>query len=390
MKKAIILFISAFMLVMSTSCNTPEKVDFQGMDSKTFLESINLPENLSIEIDLDKMKSVDTATTYKANYLFFDKQKLIDAFIKNSITEEKIWAEGPQVIASAENMREFINIYDGGKSFGIAETAKGGSFSFSRVVNDIHLLNKLNTVAHISFDNSLSGLKIKDSYNSNNGYEPYRDLGFLSYEDALADIKRILNMAGIPQFDIDETYSLDLNTMKSHYDLYLKQGFDDNIKKIEWTKDDECYIFSFRQLVDNIPIINKEWHIPDGTKNSIFGNLMPQTHVELVYDHTGITYLNVYNMLNTIDETETNRLISLYEALNTLIQDYSLTILEDDIRIVSADLCYLPIPKDDMFELVPGWVFGSTKESIIHGKVYFDYKYDVVNAVTGKLYQVRW
>ena len=179
--------------------------------------------------------------------------------------------------------------------------------------------------------------------------------------------------------------------MKSHYDLYLKKGLiHDDQKNLNWSIEDECYIFSLRQLVDNIPIVNTEWQMPDGTKNSAIGNPMPRTYVKLVYDSKGIKKIEAYSILSIIDEIESNNLINLFEAINTLIQGYSLTILEDDIKIVSADLCYLPIPKDGMFELIPGWVFCSTKTFDLNGEAHVKYKYDVVNAVTGKLYQARW
>jgi len=93
-----------------------------------FFETVNLPEKLSIDINLDNVKNVETAKTYKAGHTVFDNQnqKLIDAFMKNSITEKKIWAVGPQFIASSGNTQEFLNIYDGGKSFGTETSVKRG------------------------------------------------------------------------------------------------------------------------------------------------------------------------------------------------------------------------------------------------------------------------
>ncbi|WP_235832613.1 hypothetical protein [Acetivibrio mesophilus] len=386
MKKNIMLSISIFILVILASCNTPEKaINFQDMDSKTFLEHVNLSENLSIHIDFDNVKGVDTAKTYKADHIVFDNQKLINAFIKNSITEEKIWAEGPQFIASDGNTKEFLSIYDGGKSFGIVTGLKGG-FNYGRTVNGV--MNKLSTVANIDFYYPSFS---KNDYNSNDDYSSYTDLDFSPYEKALTHIKRILNEAGLPQFDVQESYSLNLKTMKSHYELYLKSAsIEDDLKNLNWTKEDECYIFSLRQLVDNIPIINREWQMPDGTKSSAFGNLMPPTYINLVYDSNGITNISTYSILNISNEIETNSLINVYEALNTLIQDYSLTILENDVSIVSAELCYLSIPQGDIFELIPGWVFCSSQTMEYDSKLYTQYKYDVVNAVTGKLYQSRW
>jgi len=58
---------------------------------QNFFETVNLPEKLSIDINLDNVKNVETAKTYKAGHTVFDNQnqKLIDAFMKNSITEKK-------------------------------------------------------------------------------------------------------------------------------------------------------------------------------------------------------------------------------------------------------------------------------------------------------------
>src|SRR5699024_2509799 len=97
---------------------------------------------------------------------------------------------------------------------------------------------------------------------------------------------------------------------------------------------------------------------PDGAKDAAFGNGMPATTISLGYDQSGIKYINAYGILEVNDANETNRLITIYEALETLIDVYSLTIIEDDLSINSAKLSYLIIPKDDEFELVPGWMFS--------------------------------
>ncbi len=390
MKKSIALFIPIVMLAIFASCNSPGRVtDFNDMDSKTFLESIEFPQNLSIDMNLDDIKSVDTAKTYKADYATFDKQKLINAFIKNKVTEEKIWAEGPQVIATSGNTKEYLNMQDGGKSFGVENGAKGG-FIYSRIVDDV-FEDKLDTVANNDFVYSTRYSVQKYRYNINADYSSYSNLSFLSYNAALTDIKNRLNMVGITEFDVDETYSLDLETMKSHYELYLKSEFcDEEMKNLNWTKDDECYIFSLTQLVDNIPIVNVQWIMPDGTKDSAVPNLMPSTSIKLIYDSRGMKEIRTSYIRNIVGEIESNHLINLYEALNKLIHDYSLTILEDKVSIVSAKLCYLSIPKDGMFELIPGWLFCSTKTEELDGETFIRCKYDVVNAVTGKLYQARW
>ena len=97
-----------------------------------------------------------------------------------------------------------------------------------------------------------------------------------------------------------------------------------------------------------------------------------------------------YNILNIVDEIENSNLINVFEAIAVLIENYSLTILEDDIRIISAELMFLSIPRDNMVELVPGWVFRSAKDREVDGIAFTQYKYDVVNAITGMLYPDRW
>jgi len=386
MKKPIVLFMSMIALILLTSCSNPEKdYGFQGMDSKAFFESITLPEKLSIDINLDEIRSIDEAKTYKAKHVEFDKETLINAFIRNSIVEEKNWAEGPQIIAYAHNIKEILSIYDGGKSFGTATGMKGG-FAYLRVVDDT-FWEKLDIVANVSF----LELGFNEQHRRNSNYASYVDLEFLPYKDALADIRRILDIAGMPEFDVDETYSLDLRTMTSNYRLYLDNELaEDEKRNINWTKDDESYIFSLRQLVDNIPIVNKTWQKPDGAKASAWGNPMPSTNIRLIYDNTGIRQISAYNILNIVDEIENSNLINVFEALSVLIENYALTILEDDIRIISAELMFLSIPRDNMVELVPGWVFRSAKDREVDGIAFTQYKYDVVNAITGMLYPDRW
>ncbi|MBZ4665361.1 hypothetical protein [Mahella sp.] len=389
MRKTVILLLLIIIPGILLSCDTSEKdSSFRNMDSKSFFEYVTLPERLSIDINLDEIRNIDEAKTFKADYINFNKQELIKAFVKNSITEEKILAEGPQIIASDGKINEILSIYDGGKSFGTENSMKGG-FTYIRV-NDGIYWEKLDTIANISFTDP-SFIEQKYGYNLNNDYASYSDLDFLPFEKAIVNIKKIFDIAGIPPFDIYETHSLDLETILSHYKLYLhSESVEDDKKNINWTKDDECYIFSLRQLIDNIPVVNKGWQMPDGAKGSVWGNPMPSTEINLVYDKTGISRIAAYNILSVTDEIENNSLINVYEALNILIEDYSRMILEEDTRIISAELCYLSIPKDNMVELVPGWIFGSVKATELNGSMYNRYKYDAINAVTGQLYPDRW
>lgn len=383
-----ILLITVIMSVLLAACSksNEENHKFLEMDSKTFLKTIALPEKLTIDFSLDEVKKVEKATTYKADFIEFEKERLIDAFIESEIVEEKIWAEGPQVIAANQNTEEMLTVLDGGKAFGIENGVRGG-FYYSKSIDGIGM-EKLAIVANESFQGSIwSG-----EHNLNTNYVSRSDLAFEPYEDAYTHTKNILDEAGVFPVKIDETYSLDLKTMKTHYQLFLDRGasVDEQGENLQWTEDDEAYIFYMQQLVDDIPIINKPWEMPDGTKTSAFGNSMPVTEISLVYDRMGIRDMSVYNMVKVQNEMENHSLISVYEALNTLVEAYSLTIMEEDVKIISAELSYLSIPGAGKIELVPGWLFHSVKSEKVDGFTMTKNKYDIVNAVNGKFYEDRW
>jgi len=377
------MIIIILLILVSCSESKKENDRFDDMDSGTFFENITIPEEVSVDINLDDIEYIEEAATYQANYTEFDQQQLIDTLIQHDIVEENIWAEGPQIIAAAPNIQESLNIYDGGKAFGV-ETGMEGGFSYWNIINDIGY-GEQQLVASLSFDDT------DQEFVLNSDYASYSDLDFLSYDDALSDIKEVLDKVGMPPLEIDETYSLDVETMRSHYELYLNSIFvEEKDKNINWTKDHEAYIFSMQQLVDGIPIVNRGWLRPDGAKDAAFGNEMPVTTINLGYDQSGIRYISVYGILEVNDANETNRLITIYEALETLIDAYSLTIIEDDLSINSAKLSYLIIPKDDGFELIPGWMFRSVRSTLINDHTFNQYKYDVVHAETGELYEGRW
>lgn len=391
MKKYIrFLIILSFILIM-VSCshsengnNTPSITD-----SDDFYDKVTLPDELAIDFNLDEIKAIEKAKTFLADYHYFNEEQLIDALITYDVQERNIWREGPQIIATSSDREEVLNIYDGGEAFGEDDGDESG-FSYSnKEENEIFDNTAFYMVADLEFSDS----NMSNQVFPNSNYAAFSDLDFLPYEQALDDITETLNEAGLSSFQVDETYSLDIETIQKHYEIYLN-NYNEIIEKryenLKWIKDHERYIFSLQQLINDIPIINRGWDLPDGTKTSAFGNPMPTTIINLSYDKEGVRKINVHNTLEPTEELEEVPLISLYDALATLVNDYSLTILEDDVHIISAELCYLSIPKDDQFELIPGWVFRVAKEETTEGDTFFQYKTDIVNAVNGKLYQGRW
>lgn len=214
--------------------------------------------------------------------------------LKNPIKEEHIWAQGPQIIAEGPNVVEYLLVYDGGKAFGKSHDMFG--FNYYAEIDEIGP-TKLGIIANIDFNDQITIYK----NNLNIDYEAKKDLAFFSFEEALTNVEATIQQVGVTDFKVNETYSLDLETMKSHYETYLQVYTTGDEQNLEWTESDEAYLFSFQQTIDNIPVINTSWQMPDGTKTSAWGNPMPQTNIRVIYDLSGIRDIYVGSLLTVKD-----------------------------------------------------------------------------------------
>lgn len=279
-----------------------------------------------------------------------------------------------------------MNLNDGGAAFFDEKEIPPFDFNYTKAIEGINS-EQLGAIVYKSFG-QITNIP-REQINSD--YESYTDLDFLAFKDALSNIHSKLNKIGMPQLVIDETYSVDIATMRKHNDIYLSSY--NEPEKINWTKDDEFYLFSMQQLVDNIPLVNKVWTMPDGAKDSYLGfPEMPYTVVSIIHDKNGIRELNTSNILDVYEKVSEDNIITVYEALDKLIDSYALTILEEDVNVLEAELVYLVLPEKngDGYNLVPGWVFVSETIIEITGHRSTVHKHDVIDAVTGQLYQGTW
>src|SRR5699024_10885412 len=125
-------------LLILVSCSelSEENDRFDGMDSKTFFENITIPEEVSVDINLDNIEYIEEAATYQANYTEFDQQQLIDTLIQHDIVEENILIQGRQINVSTTKIKDSFNIYDGGKAFCV-EIGMVGGLSYWNIIIDI-------------------------------------------------------------------------------------------------------------------------------------------------------------------------------------------------------------------------------------------------------------
>lgn len=233
-------------------------------------------------------------------------------------------------------------------------------------------------------------------YDLKSDYGSSVNLDFMDYTDALSGVEDILYAVGLPEVSVAETYSVDLDTMIEHYDLYLDSrssfGIDEEEDKYTWSKDDEFYLFFFRQIVDDIPLVGVSWPQAKGMpgEENDNPNEIGYTSIDVLYSKEGIIDLTTINMLDMIESGEEQPLINGSTALGSVIDSYSEILIGQKTELTSMELSYVTIlVGENNYQLVPAWVFEIAEENEWKDPVddttttYDEYSYYVVNAMTG-------
>jgi len=406
-KKILVLLICLASLISASACGkqqvNEERLDelVENMDLETFLQTVDLPDNFFIGFDASEVKSVDSAKVYKAVSLEFDADEVAKKLLKREIVSTKVYAEGPQFETGDNELKEYLTVYDGGKSFGVDSGVVGG-LNYSMYVNGESLSAKLSKLIS-NEPGPPDSIAQEWGYNLKSDYASFADLSFMSYKDALAEVKKLLcDTLGFPELEVAEAYSMDLETMLEHYELYLESWshFGGDKEEITLTKDDECYVFFFRQVIDDIPVINVIWqggrlaNSAAGDSDSAIriaaGNPMPCTSISVCYDRNGVRDIRAHGLYKIVESREDKPLVSAAKALQVVIDDYSEILLASETIVESMELYYVGIPSADGYQLIPAWVFCIAKankwSSPADGRVtpVYSYEYYVVDAITGE------
>lgn len=372
--KKLTLLICIALFGMLFACTDSEKKVLED-DLSTYLETVKLPDNFSVDIDIEKVTSRDTAKIYKARFLEFDKDKLADRLISGEIVNTKILAEGHWFEAFGSKGKEYLVVFDGGKSLGIDSGVEGG-FIYSCHSNEY---DKLSYIIQDAPGPPNKQAQI-DKYPLKSNYSSFEDLSFMTYEDALSEVKKILDSIDFPEFEVSESYSLDSDTMAKNYELYLK-NVDGRKDEYSFTKDNECYFFVLRQVIDGIPLANVYWH--QGIRGP---GEVTETKITLFYSKDGLIAMRASGIYEIIEEGEDEKLINSTKALDIVIDNYSNAVLKSPTRITSMELNYVGVISKNNYKLIPAWVFciAEEREDEEFKTLYDLYDYFVINAITGE------
>lgn len=390
MKKTIFMvcIISLILLVSACKGTQTEKDVTNTTDLVSFLQTVELPKNLTISFDAANVKSTSSAKIYTANFLSLEAETVAKELLNKPIVDEKAMAEGMWFQAEDESLTEYLTVLDGGKSFGTDSGVNGGLY-YSVFVKGKPVVDFTSVISGEVGPPSINEQLNKSLLRSD--YSSHADLSFQSYEEALNTVKRQLMTVGIPTIELGETYSLDLNTIQAHYDLYTKESQDQQ-EHISWTKDDEAYLFHFRQMIDQIPVVNVPWEWGKGAATGADGNIMKFPIIDATYTHDGIINIRASGIydIDAAKAGEEKPLISAAEAMQVMFKEYQGLLLDEGTEISSAELSYVSVPEDKSYQLIPAWVFGVAKPTVWIDPEskselpYNNYSEYVVNAITGE------
>lgn len=379
MKRAFILLLCLILAILTTACGNGESKNAgpaKNVELSDYLKTAKLPQNLSVVFNASKVKSIGRAKTYKADYISTDKDVAVKNLLLRPVVKTQSYAMGPWYQTGDAALTEYLNLYDGGKSFHTQSSLNGGLI-YSKVLNGVWKADKLivdNNAGSPIESSQLRGYGLKSDYSSKT------DLSFMSYEDARTAAEGKLSALGFPAVEVSETYFLDLATLQKEYALYRKAESDPF--SYTYSKDDECYLFFFRQVVDGIPLVDVFWQsglpaLGDAT----------ETSAAVYYSKDGIERIAAHGFYGIKQTEKENDLITAAQAFHQVLSSYAGTLVDKETKIVSLELEYVALGTDGSYELVPAWVFITSKamQSLDSNRASFtEYSYYVVNAVTGK------
>ena len=362
------LALAVFLMVFFSSCAPTEFEDsISGTNS-----SLPLPENLSIECDTDTLSYPTEAKTYSAQLWDAPSAPLQETLLHYPILHKEDYAEGPSYFAGNKEEEEQLIIYDG--------IRLGGFVYYYLPENELY--TKLSHYCSSEPCFFSTGLPFISNWNYGSG-----DLDFepkVSVENTLLSLFSSIGVS----MKVSQSYSMDVASLERQGQLekeYL-ETHNGEYTPTSWKKEEEAYHIFFRQMVEDLPIADMDWFSGIATNQE-----SPHTYGEAMYGKDGLINLSVSSLFEVGTPGKTVPIISPTAALDSLIDGYRNVELKQETQILSCELVYVPLKKEDCFSLEPAWVFfirtdedyfDATTQAIQHDT---EYVYRAIHAESGKL-----
>ncbi|WP_078554383.1 hypothetical protein [Bacillus alkalicellulosilyticus] len=385
--KYIVIMLTIISLLIITACEN--KVDQAEMekgepaikvDLATYIENIEFPTNLSLGFESQDVKEFEKAKEYQASFYKFDTDRVIEELLHGDVVSVEDWATGRYYEAVSTSMKEFLQIYGEGEKLVDDFVNVGGLRYMVFEKEGVNREKIWDVVSNEPGPGEMYTFQTKSNYSS------YEDLAFLPFQDALSEVENTLATLGFPDMEVSEAYSLDVENMQKHYDWNAEHLRTNDIEPIEFTfsKEDEAYLFFFRQVIDEIPVIDVIWQ--EGTRGA---GEVTETPTSAIFSKEGLIELDSIGLYNLEGSSDLYELLGASAALDILLADYSRKIMLQETIIDSMELCYVGVVEHPNYKLIPAWVFviqeaREVEEEFAAISLPHSYSYYVINAITGE------
>lgn len=331
------LFLSIFLVgsAFCVSCNKPQSNTTEiphEISLSEYVEKYRCPENISLNFQTENVTERPSAYEYTADFFEADMEKIRDAFLHVNEVSLTDSAFGPYMTANNGTEMEYLVIYE--------DAVKGG-FSYSS--DSSMMYSKVASLYPGSENSDLDYTQMQD-------YQINVSLDFMNWSDAATEVQQTFKKVGLPEVEFQKGWALDATTMNEHQKIYLDHFPQEDAPR-EINTLDEAYLLHFRQVIDDIPLINIQWQNYVRDKDEA-----TEAIVSAIYSKKGICSAEVRHLVGNLQPGEKKELLSAAQALDTLCQIYN-SKFYDQVNIDQMELVYISYPNKGSLELIPAWYF---------------------------------
>lgn len=368
MKKKIELVIAGVMMLMTVplGCTGSENENSR---------NYSIEFGLKIEDDAVPKEEEKKAKVYSAHFWDWDEKRMLNILLGDKVPQKEIQASSVAYYCEDDLETQTLLLYDGGEAWG-EDGGLDGGFSYSTEKAGQHM-NFMQYSYVLSIDPGFLESKGMDIYP--NAWE--RDLEFKSFLDSEQEIGNELEALKLPQLELSKAFSITKEQMQDRIDHFDEETKRDIFDRFRVTKEDECYVMIYNQVVDGIPVVDVYW--PEEPRK--IGEA-PETYVSVLVSESGVMRMEAIGLYTLTGEGEEKDLISCEEALNVIKKEYEYS---SNATLENVSLRYVSIKKNNQYELTPAWFFKVKEEKRFQtgtGQASEEISvYYAVHAVTGNI-----
>ena len=312
------------------------------------------PETLTVTAEYPT-EYPTTCSVYSVDYYSANEADLKTIFMAGQEPNRYEYAEGPQYCLDEGSVQFYLNVYarkmKGGFTF--TTSSEDNSLKSASFRNQINLfLRKQECWEYTGDDVALTlgnGLLAK--------YDDETDLSFSSYNEVYEIVLKIMEESEIPECELLASASCDVKTMNENREIYndavthaLENGYAFQEKPIRLlTTADEYYFFSFRQMLDNLPITNVAW----STAANSF-TVLPRIHV--LYSQLGIMDFSAVGVYEIGKARSSCTIIPPQDAVDVFLSEYSRSLHFDHTDLIGIELNYVVVYDGRDLIARPAWI----------------------------------